>query len=50
MTIKKSIPELTPIDKDPQDLHARDWSRTLSLAALGEDAPAEDATAAKAGE
>ena len=44
MSIKKPIPELEPIDKDPQDLHARDWTRTLSLAAS-----AEEATAAKAG-
>lgn len=45
MSIKKPIPELAPVEKDPQDLHARDWSRGLSLAAS-----AEDAAAAKAGE
>lgn len=45
MSIKKAIPELAPVEKDPQDLHARDWTRGLTLAAS-----AEDAAAAKAGE
>jgi DNA recombination protein RmuC len=48
--VKDEIAEIEPIESVTRQLQAEDWNGRLSLAASGEDAPAEDTTAAKAGE
>jgi DNA recombination protein RmuC len=36
-TAKKEIPELAPVEEEAHGLHARDWSRGLSIAASSEE-------------
>lgn len=36
-TTKKEIPELAPVEEEAHGLHARDWSRGLSIAASSEE-------------